>query len=90
MTADFLFEERRGMNVRKDSQALSARFYFASSGGEIQEGREKADETIPPSAAEPGKGFFLSFLFLITVFCIQENSSGVFCFSVNLFEFYLL
>ena len=49
------------MNVRKDSQALSARFYFASSGGEIQEGREKADETIPPSAAEPGKGFFLSF-----------------------------
>ena len=49
------------MNVRKASQALSARFYFASSGGEIQEGREKADETIPPSAAEPGKGFFLSF-----------------------------
>ena len=49
------------MNVRKASQALSARFYFASSGGEIQEGREKADETILPSAAEPGKGFFLSF-----------------------------
>lgn len=30
------------MNVRKASQALSARFYFASSGGEIQEGRGKS------------------------------------------------
>lgn len=46
------------MNVRKASQALSARFYFASSGGEIQEGREKADETIPPSAGRTRKRLF--------------------------------